>query len=76
MIAWTNSSPLTNQGIDYGANHLVDSLRYALYTALTGREKYVCECFKCDMTYYTSIKQCNCPHCGCDDEHFRCTELK
>lgn len=75
-MIWTNNSPLTNQGIDYDANHLVDSLRYALYTALTGREKYVCDCSKCGFKYYTSIKQCNCPHCGCDGEHFRCSELK
>lgn len=78
MIKLTNNSPLTNQGIDSDTNHLVDSLlRYALYTALTGREKYVCECFKCDMTYYTSIKQCNCEYCGSSDpEVFTCTELK
>ena len=77
MIAWTNSSPITNQGIDYNADHLVDSLRYALYTALTGKEKYACECKHCEITIYTSIKRLNCEGCGSDDPKvFTCKELK
>lgn len=84
MIDWvTNNSPLTNPGINSNANdaidHLTDALRYlrgTLLRSMQGREKYVCDCSKCGFKYYTEIKQCNCPHCGCDGERFRCSELK
>ena len=76
MISMITPEKLKDPRINPDADHLADSLHYALYTALIDKTTYICVCSKCGFKYYTEIKQCNCPHCGCDGEHFRCTELE
>lgn len=84
MIAWTNSSLLTDPGINSDADHLdadrLDALRYALNTVYMSRvelKAYACECKHCEITLYTSTKRLNCEYCGSSDpEVFTCTELK
>ena len=76
---------LKDPHINDDADHLADAMRYwgtrisaAMYNSYQHAElkAYECDCSKCGFRYYTNIKQCNCPRCGCDGEHFRCTELK
>ena len=75
---------LKDPHINYDADHLADAMRYwrtmlnsAMYNYQSVKQHtYECDCSKCGFRYYTEIKQCNCPRCGCDGEHFRCSELK
>lgn len=69
---------LKDPHINPDTDHLANALRYMLYNNCRPAKQhtYECDCSKCGFRYYTEIKQCNCPHCGCDGEHFRCTELK
>ena len=78
MIVWGTAEELNDPHINYDADHLADALKYMLYTSYqpAKRHIYECDCSRCGFRYYTEIKQCNCPHCGCDGGHFRCSELK
>ena len=72
---------LCNPGIDYDADHLVEAMRYALYTAKLQQQlelkAYACECKHCNLTSYTNFKQLNCRYCGSSDpDVFECRELK